>query len=199
MSGSDRLTVSMATAKAMPTLTLSPVGFSSNVLMPMTSPRQLMSGPPEFPGFTGASVWIMSRIGRVSPPTANVRPRLLTIPWVSVPSRLNGLPMASTGSPTRSEAELPNGAAGSDPAGTSARIMARSFPGSRPAISASAVDPSAKRTSMASAPSITCSLVRIAPSASMMTPDPCPPCGSPSGATRAACVTTSTTEGRRSS
>ena len=34
------------------------------VLMPMTSPRELTSGPPELPGFRAASVWMTSSIMR---------------------------------------------------------------------------------------------------------------------------------------
>ena len=34
------------------------------VLTPITSPRELASGPPELPGFSAASVWIMLSIIR---------------------------------------------------------------------------------------------------------------------------------------
>ena len=52
------------------------------VLMPMTSPRVDTSGPPEFPGFNAASVWITSSISR--PPTErNERPSALTTPAVT--------------------------------------------------------------------------------------------------------------------
>src|SRR3989304_4556240 len=112
MSDKKSLAVLLGTAKATPTFTLSPVGFSSAVLMPTTLPWQSMRGPPELPGFTGVSVWIMSLIGRELPFGLNVRPVALTIPSVSVPSRLNGFPMARTGSPARSASESPSEAGG---------------------------------------------------------------------------------------
>ena len=34
------------------------------VLMPMTSPRVVTSGPPELPGLSDASVWMMSSMRR---------------------------------------------------------------------------------------------------------------------------------------
>ncbi len=36
------------------------------VLMPMTSPRELSSGPPELPGLMAASVWMASSMGAPS-------------------------------------------------------------------------------------------------------------------------------------
>src|ERR1035437_4291409 len=53
------LAVSMAMAKQMPC-----AGRMTAVLTPMTSPRELTSGPPELPGFNAASVWITSSISR---------------------------------------------------------------------------------------------------------------------------------------
>src|SRR3972149_8873333 len=89
---SDRLAVLMATAKATPTFTFSPVGFSRRVLMPITSPWQLSSGPPELPGGTAASGWVISRIGLVLGPELYVRWFGLTITCVCVPPRLDGFP-----------------------------------------------------------------------------------------------------------
>src|SRR5438552_10300262 len=83
------------------------------VLMPMTSPRVLSSGPPELPGLIDASVWIMST---AVPRTPRVRPRPLyeTTPTVTLgpptwPSahKPKGLPMAITHSPTSAWSELP--------------------------------------------------------------------------------------------
>jgi hypothetical protein len=58
----------------------------------------LKSGPPEFPGFTAASVWMNGT--RFS--CGRSRPFALTMPAVIVLSRPNGLPMATTHSPTLS-------------------------------------------------------------------------------------------------
>ena len=44
------------TAKPMPTFP--PAGPMIALLMPTISPRRLISGPPEFPGLIGASVWM---------------------------------------------------------------------------------------------------------------------------------------------
>ena len=52
------------------------------VLMPMTSPRTLSSGPPELPGLIAASVWIISLLRPVD--TGNARPTALTTPTVTV-------------------------------------------------------------------------------------------------------------------
>ena len=46
--------MSDGTAKPMPML---PPGPRMAVLMPITSPDRLTSGPPELPGFIEASVW----------------------------------------------------------------------------------------------------------------------------------------------
>ncbi len=52
----------------------------------------------------------MFESGRVPLPELNVRSSALTMPAVSVPSSWNGLPMASTESPTRRAVESPIGA-----------------------------------------------------------------------------------------
>ena len=86
----------------MPTLpvALVPEPVSICVFTPMTWPRALSSGPPELPGLIGASVWmtwsIVKRFGAVIR-----RWSALTIPAVAVRSSPNGLPIATTGSPTR--------------------------------------------------------------------------------------------------
>ena len=78
------------------------------VLTPMTWPRALSSGPPELPWLIGASVWMtwsmVKRFGAVMR-----RCSALTIPDVTVRSRPNGLPIATTGSPTWTLSELPSG------------------------------------------------------------------------------------------
>ena len=70
----------------------------------MISPCMLSSGPPELPWLIAASVWIASRIA-VTPFGAWIS-RLMaeTMPDVTVRSRPNGLPMATTPSPTLTSA-----------------------------------------------------------------------------------------------
>ena len=72
------------------------------VLMPTSSPRRLTSAPPELPGLMAASVWM-----KFSYPSGLMpdRPSALTMPEVTVCCRPNGLPIATTKSPTRTEAE----------------------------------------------------------------------------------------------
>ncbi len=70
-------------------------------LMPTTSPRILINGPPELPGLIATSVWIKGTYSPVS------RPLALTIPAVTVLSRSYGEPMAMTHSPTRKRPESP--------------------------------------------------------------------------------------------
>ncbi len=79
------------------------------VLMPITSPRDDTSGPPELPGLSAASVWITSSIMR--PVVArSVRPSADTTPAVTVDSKPSGLPMAIASWPRRSALEFPSGA-----------------------------------------------------------------------------------------
>ena len=51
------------------------------VFTPITSPRALTSGPPELPGFSAASVWMMLSISRPDWPRSE-RPSPLTMPAV---------------------------------------------------------------------------------------------------------------------
>ena len=61
-------------------------GMMMAVLTPITSPRELTSGPPELPGLSAASVWITSSISR--PDCARrLRPSALTTPAVTVHSK----------------------------------------------------------------------------------------------------------------
>ena len=64
-----------------------------SVLMPMTWPYSLISGPPELPLFRAAVVW-SSVITRPSMVTGRSMAEMM--PWVSVPrsSTPSGLPMA---------------------------------------------------------------------------------------------------------
>ena len=53
------------------------------VLMPMTSPRTENSGPPELPGFIGASVWMKSKNPWLLPGWTSRRPLAETTPMVT--------------------------------------------------------------------------------------------------------------------
>jgi len=71
------------------------------VLMPTTRPAESRSGPPEFPGFSGASVWITPSIILPAASLRSVRPSALTMPSVTVRASPNGDPTAIAKSPTR--------------------------------------------------------------------------------------------------
>jgi hypothetical protein len=86
--------ISDGMAKPMPTEP--PVGETMAVLSAMTWPDMLKLGPPELPGLIGASSWKKSSNG----PAPMSRPRAETMPAVTEPPRPNGLPAASTQSPT---------------------------------------------------------------------------------------------------
>src|SRR5438874_9664354 len=103
-----------------PTPTLPSTGLSIELLIPMTWPCELTSGPPEFPGLIAASVWIRlapeaaatwpceltsgppefpgliaaSVWIRLAPEAAAVGPMFDTIPSVNDPDNPNGEPMA---------------------------------------------------------------------------------------------------------
>lgn len=62
--------------------------LSANVVIPITSPRELKSGPPEFPGLMLMSE-MMARCSS-----------LLTIPTVRIFRRFSGLPIVNTLSPS---------------------------------------------------------------------------------------------------
>lgn len=105
----------------------------------------------------------------------------LTMPLVTVLSRPNGEPIATTSWPTLRSLELPSVAA-VRPDWPSALITARSVTGSRPTMSALAVLPSLNDTVTeppSAAASTTWLLVRMSPSLEMMMPVPLPPDSSP--------------------
>src|SRR5258708_2297494 len=100
------------------------------VLMPMTSPREETSGPPELPGLRAASVWITSSISR--PDTLrSERPSADTTPAVTVDSKPSGLPIATTTWPRLRRALSPSTADGV-PAGRPVASRARAVAGSLP-------------------------------------------------------------------
>ena len=137
------------------------------VLMPTSSPRVLMSAPPELPTLIGASVWM--KFSNTATPSCP-RPVALTMPWVTVAESPSGLPIARTMSPARRVEERP-----SSMAGRSRSVIlrsARSVSGSRPMIFASASRPSASCTRMAAASAMTWWLVTTCPAESTITPEP---------------------------
>ena len=76
------------------------------VLMPSRLPATSTSAPPELPGLIAASVWM--KFSKVLMPSA-LRPSALTIPEVTVWPTPNGLPIASTTSPTCSVVDVAEG------------------------------------------------------------------------------------------
>ena len=161
------------------------------LLMPMTLACSSMSGPPELPGLMGASVWMRP----VSVPTGESisRSRPLTMPEVTVWEIPNGLPMATTASPTSTVSSLARSAAGrSLPASTA--TTARSRSGSRPTTLPCSSVPSASFTFSSSTPATTWWAVRMRPDLSKMTPEPMPPLGSSCTTAGLTCLTMSWTE-----
>ena len=76
-------------------------------LRPSTWPLASSSGRPELPGLIAASVWIARGSCSCWAPVM-LRPTALTMPAVVVSGRPNGLPIATTGSPTWASDELAN-------------------------------------------------------------------------------------------
>src|SRR5213592_4290121 len=147
------------------------------VLMPMTSPCMLTSGPPELPGLMAASVWMKSSNG----PWPMLRALALTMPAVTVACRPNGEPTAMTQSPTCIRSESPSRANLNWPLPSSSLSTARSVFLSRPTTFALCLPPSSVMTSISVAFSTTCALVRAIPVASTITPEPRLRCGMRSG------------------
>ena len=102
-----------------------------------------------------------------------LRPSALTMPRVTVCPSPNGLPIATTKSPTSSESESPGSS--STRSCASMRRSATSVPGSLPTSVASNSRRSRRVTTISSAPLTTWWLVTTRPSSpSMMMPDPMP-------------------------
>ena len=142
-------------------------------LMPITRPAASMSGPPELPGLMDASVWITFGIWK--PLGASIlRATAETMPVVTVRVKPNGLPIATTGSPTSAEPESPSGTGTAFPSRSGSTLStARSVSGSRPFTSASTGSWfSSKLTVTSFDPSTTWALVTIVPSSSTRKPDP---------------------------
>src|SRR4051812_139328 len=145
---------------AKPTPSLPPESLSIWLLTPTTSPDMLRSGPPELPWLIAASVWMTPGIVNLLTELIS-RFRALTIPAVTVSSRPNGLPIATTPSPTSSADESPRASGCSLPEGASTLITARSDEGSAPTSFAVYLLPSLKVTEIELAPSTTWSFVTI--------------------------------------
>ena len=77
------------------------------MLTPMTSPRELTSGPPELPGFRAASVWITLSMSRPSQRTHRSA-QGVTMPAVTVAWKPYGWPMAMAIWPGRTSCESPS-------------------------------------------------------------------------------------------
>ena len=103
---STNCAVLLATAKQMPC-----APAITAVLMPITSPREDTSGPPELPGLSAASVWITSSISRPVRARSD-RPSAEITPAVTVDSKPSGLPIATASWPRRSFLESPSVADG---------------------------------------------------------------------------------------
>ena len=78
-------------------------------MIPITRPRASNSGPPELPWLIGASVWIASIRSYLVVSDGIERRIAETTPTESESALPNGLPIAATGSPTTTRAELPSG------------------------------------------------------------------------------------------
>src|ERR1700709_2723023 len=102
ISDNTNCAVLLATAKQIP---CAPLMIA--VLMPITSADDDTKGPPELPGLSAASVWITSSM--VRPLAERIeRPSAETTPDVTVDSKPQGLPIATTNWPRRKFFELPS-------------------------------------------------------------------------------------------
>src|SRR6478736_5667898 len=151
--------------------TFAPVSPAICELTPTTSPLELSSGPPELPWLIAASVWIESLIVKLFGACID-RWRALTIPLVTVSSRPNGLPIATTPCPTATASELPSVRGCRTELGASSFSTARSVEASLPTSVALYVAPFHIFTEMDCAPSTTCSFVITWPLSSRTKPEP---------------------------
>ena len=140
-------------------------------MTPITWPCRFRSTPPEFPWLIAASVWIAFEIGKLSGALI-CRLSALTIPDVTLSARPNGLPIATTPSPTCTELELPSESGWSSDAGASTFTTARSVDVSFPTSFAEYVLPSQNVTWIDVAPETTCSFVTMSPFESYTKPEP---------------------------
>ena len=97
-----RVESSIGTARPSPTP-------ATAVLIPITLARPSASAPPEFPGFSAASVCTTFSTTRPAR-TGSARPSALTTPAVTEPVNPIGLPIATTSWPTRRRDASPSSA-----------------------------------------------------------------------------------------
>ena len=128
-SGTTRATV--LTGMENPTPEFWPVLLAMAVFMPMRWDWLLISGPPELPRFSAASICMIDFMLRPVR-DGRVRFKLETIPIVSVLSRPNGFPTAKILWPTRKREESPRGMGNNVSGGASIFKTAMSFAGSWP-------------------------------------------------------------------
>ena len=114
------------------------------------------------PWLIAASVWIEFSIAK---PFGDVicRCKALTIPLVTVSARPNGLPIATTPSPTASEPESPSASGTSSDEGASTFTTAMSVDASLPTTRALYFAPFQNVTETEEAPSTTCWFVTMSP------------------------------------
>src|SRR2546427_4163070 len=134
-------------------------------LMPITRPRASARGPPEFPGASLRSARMKLE------PAVRRGPIAWITPAVTAPTSPNGLPTATTRSPTRKRSESPTSAA--DRPSASSASAARSYSGSHASPRASMARPPGSTTAAVSL--ATCAFVTISPLEIQITPDPVPP------------------------
>src|SRR3954465_5680035 len=101
-----------------------------------------------------------------------LRSSALTMPVVTVLARPNGLPIATTPSPTCTFEESPNASGWSADDGTDTLITDTSLEGSDPTTCAVALRPSGNLTWIEPPPETTCSFVTMLPCLATTKPEP---------------------------
>ena len=142
------------------------------VLMPITSPREETSGPPELPGLSAASVWITSSIRR--PVRAQRAPEGGDHAGGHGRFKAERIADRDRELPAAHRLESPSGAYGRLRA-ASARSSARSVSGSSPSSRASMVRPSVSDRRMCSRAVDHVRVGEVSPSGEITTPEPMPP------------------------
>ena len=159
-SGITVLAMSIGIAKPTPTFPLTSELLGSCALMPITAPERSISGPPELPWLIAASVCSALLIAKSF--GAEIWRWIAEMtPAVSVRSSPNGLPMATTESPTSTLEESPSGSGCRALAGRSTLRTARSVEASEPMTRARTLSLFENETRTPFWPWITCSLVRM--------------------------------------
>ena len=162
-----RFTMAAGTAK--PTPAEEPEREKIAVLMPIRSPSMSTSAPPELPGLMAASVWMKDPESEMP---VSVRFSAEMMPLVTVWPTPNGLPIASTRSPTCCCSLSSIGRVGRRSPTFSSLSTAMSERASASTTVAGNSRRSFSTTLIAWAPSMTWLLVTTMPSARTITPDP---------------------------